>query len=386
MISFIKSSINKLIRYIFDDVKKEKLCIMNDIPEDLQKNINEISNKYVKYINIYKSLSYLIQDITYSLLVIVITKGLLPYINYVTLCISYSIIQGTIWTGIWVLAHECGHQAFSKSKIINDSIGFTLHSFLLVPYFSWKYTHNIHHKYTNHIIKGEVFTPAIRKNKSKNYDNHSMLGEDAFAFMNIFTYLFIGWPSYLLKNMSGIKVQSDLKTRIDKNKYSDHFHSNSQIMHPSLGYLVELSTVGCLLNISLLIYYLGKSLFFWYVGPYIIVNAWLVTYTWLHHTHIDIPHYGSDEFTFLKGSLSTIDRKYPDIINHLHHDIGSTHIVHHINYRIPHYVAVNATKDVKKLLGKYYLYDDTPIYKALFSASKYCIYVEDINGVQYYKH
>lgn len=39
--------------------------------------------------------------------------------------------------GVWVIAHECGHQAFSNSQLINDTVGFVLHSCLCVPYFSW---------------------------------------------------------------------------------------------------------------------------------------------------------------------------------------------------------------------------------------------------------
>ncbi|KAG6885731.1 hypothetical protein C0993_010558 [Termitomyces sp. T159_Od127] len=32
--------------------------------------------------------------------------------------------QGLIFTGIWVIGHECGHGAFSDYKIINDVLGF----------------------------------------------------------------------------------------------------------------------------------------------------------------------------------------------------------------------------------------------------------------------
>lgn len=39
--------------------------------------------------------------------------------------------------GVWVIAHECGHQAFSSSQLVNDTVGFILHTCLLVPYFSW---------------------------------------------------------------------------------------------------------------------------------------------------------------------------------------------------------------------------------------------------------
>jgi fatty acid desaturase len=39
--------------------------------------------------------------------------------------------------GIWVIAHECGHGAFSDYTWVNDLVGFTMHSALLVPYYSW---------------------------------------------------------------------------------------------------------------------------------------------------------------------------------------------------------------------------------------------------------
>ena len=36
-----------------------------------------------------------------------------------------------------MIAHECGHQAFSKWQSVNDAVGLVLHSALLVPYYSW---------------------------------------------------------------------------------------------------------------------------------------------------------------------------------------------------------------------------------------------------------
>lgn len=40
----------------------------------------------------------------------------------------YTFITGLFATGIWVLGHECGHQAFSESKTINNTVGWVLHS------------------------------------------------------------------------------------------------------------------------------------------------------------------------------------------------------------------------------------------------------------------
>lgn len=40
----------------------------------------------------------------------------------------YGFTVGLMATGLWVIAHECGHQAFSESKLINNSVGWVLHS------------------------------------------------------------------------------------------------------------------------------------------------------------------------------------------------------------------------------------------------------------------
>lgn len=73
----------------------------------------------------------------------------------------YWFFQGAVGTGLWVIAHECGHQAFSTSGALNDAVGFVLHSLLLAPYFSWKYSHARHHRNTGSVAKDEVFLPEV---------------------------------------------------------------------------------------------------------------------------------------------------------------------------------------------------------------------------------
>ncbi len=50
---------------------------------------------------------------------------------------AYWFCQGVVCTGIWVVAHECGHGAFSSYTWLNDAVGLVFHSCLLVPYYSW---------------------------------------------------------------------------------------------------------------------------------------------------------------------------------------------------------------------------------------------------------
>lgn len=56
-----------------------------------------------------------------------------------------------------------------------------------------------------------------------------------------------------------------------------------------------------------------------YVGPYMFTNAWLVLYTWLQHTDVDVPHFGPESWTWEKGAFMTIDRPYGPLFDFLHH-------------------------------------------------------------------
>jgi hypothetical protein len=74
----------------------------------------------------------------------------------------YTLAAGLVGTGLWVLAHECGHQAFSESKAYNNAMGWVLHSALGVPYHSWRISHAKHHASTGHMTEDQVFVPTTR--------------------------------------------------------------------------------------------------------------------------------------------------------------------------------------------------------------------------------
>jgi omega-6 fatty acid desaturase (delta-12 desaturase) len=74
----------------------------------------------------------------------------------------YWFLMGTALTGWWVIAHECGHRGFSDNELLCDVVGYPLHSLLLVPYFSWQYSHHKHHAKTNHMLDGESHVPPGR--------------------------------------------------------------------------------------------------------------------------------------------------------------------------------------------------------------------------------
>ena len=61
-------------------------------------------------------------------------------------CAAYWFLQGTMFWAIFVLGHDCGHGSFSSSPLLNGVVGNILHSFILVPYESWRLSHRHHHK------------------------------------------------------------------------------------------------------------------------------------------------------------------------------------------------------------------------------------------------
>jgi hypothetical protein len=126
-------------------------------------------------------------------------------LNFWPVWLAYAAVTGTIATGCWVVAHECGHNAFSDNRFIQDLVGYTLHSLLLVPYFSWQRSHAVHHSRTNHLTEGETHVPYIKGERkgTLNLNLHDSIGEGPFAFVQLFAHLIFGWPAYLLTGATG---------------------------------------------------------------------------------------------------------------------------------------------------------------------------------------
>jgi len=308
----------------------------------------------------------------------------------------YAFWMGTIMTGPWVVAHECGHGAFSPSQDWNDVVGFIVHQLLLVPYFAWQYTHAKHHRRTNHLLDGESHVPSTAADNGlgENQERlsfyavwHEAMGDGAFAAFQVWSHLAIGWPLYLLGLASTGKLDHTGKPL---KGIADHFRPSSPMFPDKVSAKILLSTVTTVASLFALAYasyeYGALPVLLWYLNPYFFVNAWLVLYTWLQHTDPSIPHYGEGEWTWVKGALSTIDRPY-GIFDFFHHRIGSTHVVHHLFHEMPWYNAAEATEAVKAFLEPkgLYNYDPTPVWKATWKIAKTCHYVDGNEGIQYFR-
>ncbi|KAG7668398.1 hypothetical protein Ndes2526B_g00882 [Nannochloris sp. 'desiccata'] len=281
---------------------------------------------------------------------------------------TYWYFQGAVATGVWVIGHECGHQAFSESQTINDGVGLIIHSLLLVPYYSWKHSHRRHHSNTNSIAKDEVFVPENRPLPTEEPEIFEQNG--VIRLFRLLISLTLGWPLYLFFNIASRPYPN--------NKWTSHFDPWSPIFSKRERVEVAISDAALIA----VMYGLTAAGNTWgwawliksYGIPYLIVNFWLVTITMLQHTHPSLPHYNDKEWNWLRGALATVDRDYGWFLNTVQHHIQDTHVAHHLFSQMPHYHAQEATKALKEVLGEYYQKDERPVLTALWEAQA-CRYV-----------
>ena len=203
----------------------------------------------------------------------------------------YTFVQGLFGTGLWVMAHECGHQSFSSSKTLNDTVGWICHSALLVPYFSWKISHGKHHKATGHIERDMVFVPKTRDVYASRLGFYAHELSDLMEETPIATATtlvgqqLVGWLYYLTANITGHDCherQIGGRGKGKKNGFGggvNHFDPSSPLYESKDAKLILLSDLGLIITISVLLL-VGRNfgwsnLAVWYFLPYLWVNHWL---------------------------------------------------------------------------------------------------------------
>jgi len=359
---------------------KAMLVEMEDIPNKGQVKKAVPAHCFTR--DTKKSLMYAAISVIQSAMCV--TAGLFIPLKmaFTPLWVLYAAVTGMVWTGMWVVAHECGHGAFSDNKFIQDTVGYILHSLLLVPYFSWQHSHAVHHANTNHITQGETHVPPVVgarpgvENPGGEIELGAvkLLGKNIWGAVQLFAHLVIGWPAYLLWGATGgpkygvsnhFVPAKPFATKLWPGKWPKKVLQSDIGVVAVIAGLVALATkVG------------AASVMALYAAPLVFTNMWLVGYTWLQHTDVDVPHLTAEQFSYMRGAFLTIDRPYGPIFDWFHHRIGSTHVAHHIDCTIPHYHAREATDAIAKAFPKAYLYDPTPVHKALWRVARNCFAVK----------
>ncbi|KAJ7291919.1 fatty acid desaturase-domain-containing protein [Mycena rebaudengoi] len=295
--------------------------------------------------------------------------------------------QGLVFTGIWVIGHECGHGAFSPYRRLNDTIGLVTHSFLWTPYFSWKISHHRHHINHASMERDEVYVPKTRSDLGIPQHATGIDYDEIFGDTPIFTLLMLlrqqllAFPAYLFFNSSGQKSYP---------KWTNHFTPNSILFTKAQRRAVIISNLGLLAMIfavhrAVSIYGAGAVIKYYGI-PWLCVSHWFIMITYLHHTDPVIPHFRGKEWNFQRGAASTVDRPFLGWQGRFFlHSVARYHVIHHFFPKMPFYHGEEATVSLKAFLGDYYVFSDKPVFQALWDSYNNCQFVEDDGQILFYR-
>jgi len=337
----------------------EKLPSVVDIKKALPKECFDRRVKTSVYYAIHDMVKVAITFAVFYYLISLTSSMLLRAV----LVLLYWAIQGTFFTAVFVIGHDCGHGSFSEFPLLNDIVGTVMHGFLWCPYYMWKMSHRWHHKHNANIDKDEVFYPI--KKSEPCAESKTLPG---FGFG-------VGWFGYLLLGYNPRPVH--------------HFNPwHSMFVGHVIGCVCSL---GALAVMSYLLYQFYAvfgltSLIIYYVVPDFIFASYCVIITFLHHNEMNLPWFADSEWDYVRGQLSTVDRHY-GIVHNVIHSIG-THQMHHMFTVIPHYHLELATKHFRAAFPDLVRTCDEPILPSF--VRMYLKYdkqniIDDDTKVHYYK-
>jgi len=219
----------------------------------------------------------------------------------------------------FTLGHDCGHSSFSSSSRLNWVAGNALHTFILVPYESWRVSHRHHHKNTGHIDHDEIFFPM----RAGMFNPHVKVMPWLLGFA-WFYYIVRGhWP----RNVFHLNPNDPL---------FQSYQSQGRVTASIMTMVVWVATL-----VRLAVVFGWATVASVYVLPLLVFASWLVIVTFLHHQEELTPWFADGTWDYVKGNLSSIDRSYWPFDNVIH-NIG-THQIHHLFPIIPHYKLNKAT-------------------------------------------
>lgn len=236
------------------------------------------------------------------------------------------LVAGLGGWGLHCIAHDCGHQSFSRSKRLNSIVGHLALLPMLYPFNSWRHVHNMHHAATNHLeqdtdwrpIDPETYDRMPRTDRWKYYLNRTFL-----FFLGTAVY----WRVSAFR--PGFFPQSRVRAEVRRS--------------------IALVVLFAATYLPLLAYFTGwQGVLLYFIGPWLGIHTWFSVTTLMHHTAHDLPFLTPEHWN-RQGSrlLLTTDYIYPKWLHFFTHNI-SIHTAHHVAPGVPSYNLPRATQALKQ--------------------------------------
>lgn len=240
------------------------------------------------------------------------------------------IFTGTALTGLFVLAHDCGHRSFAKRRWVNDLVGHILTAPLIYPFHSWRILHNHHHLHTNKLLVDNTWNPWL---------------PEAYTESNLFLKGFYRAMRGRFWWIGSIAHWAVL--HFDLANFSKRDHGKVKL---SISVVVIFAAV--LFPTLIMTTGVWGFIKFWLM-PWLGYHFWMSTFTLVHHTAPKIPFRLPENWSAAEAQLAgTVHCHYPSWVEFLCHDIN-VHIPHHVSVAIPSYNLRMAHKSLLQNWGDY---------------------------------
>ena len=246
------------------------------------------------------------------------------YSRIATLVIS--IIGGLFLTRVFIIQHDCGHQAFFPDRKKNDRTGFITSFLTCIPYKYWARSHNHHHAHQGQLDTrtiGDVNLLTVRE-----YEALSKSAKFKYRIYRSFPVMFIIGPAYYIF----------IHNRIPFITLKGWDKERKMLLLTNLYLVLFFAVVGlilCLPNFDLA--YGFKKLAFIYVPILLTFVFTAIWFFYMQHQHN--PNYKAwkkDWEYVLAAIKGSSYYKLPAILNFFTGNIGYHHL-HHLAPKIPFY-------------------------------------------------
>jgi acyl-lipid omega-6 desaturase (Delta-12 desaturase) len=295
--------------------------------------MNDVSKKWVARLAPYKNPDNL-QGV-FEIIVTVVPFVALWVAMWHLMSVSYllvlllSVPAAGLVVRLFIIQHDCGHNAMFSSQTANDWVGRVLGVFTLTPYDYWRHSHALHHASSGNLDKrgfGDIDTLTVDE-----YLAMPLSGRLKYKLYRHPIVMFGLGPAYLFVFQHRLPIGAMKK-----------------------GLVPWTSTLGTNLGIAaiyaLMMYLVGWQTFLMIQMPVVLIGASIGVWLFYVQHQFDETHWesGKDwqrEFAALHGS-SFYDLPKP--LMWLTGNIGIHH-VHHLSSRIPFHRLPKILKDYPEL-------------------------------------
>ena len=241
------------------------------------------------------------------------------------------LFTGTVFFGLFVVAHDCGHRSFADRRWVCDLVGHIALTPCIYPFHPWRILHNIHHKHTNNMDADNTWNPFYPEEYEKmNAFERGVYRSLHGKFWWVGSAIHWGLLHFQWWN---------LKPGQERDRF--RFSSLFVIAEMAIGFPLLIATTGWWGFVS-----------FWLM-PWLVFHFWLSTVTLLHHTVPGVHFERQENWHEAQAQLvGSTDCKYPWWVEWICHDIN-VHVPHHLTPAIPWYNLRKAQASLDENWGEY---------------------------------